>query len=411
MKLEEPDAMKIVHILHHSISPFAGQYPEDDPLHYNSGLTMKYARAIRARYPKAEIECWRPERVARQVYVWHDEATRITHRVFPSLYGRYNLEYSHAMLQATRHEADRGEVNFLVQGSYNLHAYLLASILRAAPAILQSHGGFPARVLFHRSRHRWLRHLYLIYAPIEQRTIPRYRHIFAISHEERAYLTGLCPDSAVHFSPTGIDFKTFSPGDCQAARSACGLAADGQVLLYVGRLSAEKGLEYLIKAFALVFKRLDPAPRLVIIGSGPLRDALQIQAQELGVAQFVVFTGNLPSHYLPQWYRAADLTVVPSLLEWFGAVAVESLACGTPIVGTDAGGLVDIVAEFECGLLVPPHDSEALAEAIIGALTNASLPQPNIARGREAFDWSVKIAHMVNLWANMRENTESSNCH
>lgn len=399
--------MKIIHILHHSISPFAGQYPEDDPLHYNSGLTMKYARAIRARHAEAEIECWRPEHAAREVYIWQDEAARITHRVFPSRYGRFNLEYSRPMLQAARREADQGRAYFLVQGSYNLHAYRLASILVAAPAILQSHGGFPARVLFQRSRHRWLRSLYLTYAMLERRALTQYRHIFAISQEERGYLAALCPASAVHFSPTGVDFDLFSPGDRRAARTALGLPVHEPILLYVGRLSAEKGLEYLLDAFARLLPRLDPAPRLVIVGSGPLRDSLQTQVDTLNVSHAVTFTGNLPAHELPQWYRAADVTVIPSLLEWFGAVAVESMACGTPIVGTEAGGLVDIVAEFQSGILVPPRNPEALAAAIVEALSSHPLPPPNIERGRAAFDWSVKIAHMMDIWSGMRGNSEN----
>ena len=94
------------------------------------------------------------------------------------------------------------------------------------------------------------------------------------------------------------------------------------------------------------------------------------------MAQSVDFIGYVSNDELPQWYRAADVTVMPSLLEWFGAVAVESMSCGTPIIGTKAGGLVDIVAEFECGLLVPPRNATALAESIMEALDGHSMPRP-----------------------------------
>jgi glycosyltransferase involved in cell wall biosynthesis len=394
--------MKIIHILHHSISPFAGQYPEGDPLHYNTGLTMKYARAIRAHHPEVKLECWRPEHTTPQIYVWYDEAAQITHRVFPSLYGRYNLEYSHAMLKAVREEAIKGETFFLMQGSYNLHTYLLAPILKRTPAILQSHGGFPARVLFQRSRRRWARYVYLLLAPIEKHFLSQYQHIFGISREEGGYLQDLCPHSTVHFSPTGVDFVKFSPGDRQAARQVCKLPEEGHVLLYVGRLTAEKGLEYLLEAFAIARSKLNPTATLIVVGSGPLQDTLMRQVQELGLTHAVTFTGNLPSEQLPHWYRAADITVIPSLLEWFGAVAVESLACGTPIVGTEAGGLVDIVEEFGCGLLIPPKDAQALAEAIITAFDTLPTLRPDIARGRAAFDWSVKIDTLFHLWRSMK---------
>jgi glycosyltransferase involved in cell wall biosynthesis len=305
------------------------------------------------------------------------------------------------MLRAIQKQATRGETFFFVQGSYNLHTYLLAPLLAKAPAILQSHGGFPARVLFRRSRHRWARYLYLLLAPIERHFLPQYQHIFGISREECGYLEDLCPRSTIHFSPTGIDFDRFLPGDRRAARRVCGLPEDARILLYVGRLSAEKGLEYLLDAFAQVQHTLHPAPHLVIVGDGPLKESLIQQACDLGLHHAITFTGVLPPEQLPQWYRAADLTVMPSLLEWFGAVAVESLACGTPIVGTQAGGLVDIVAEFECGLLVPPRDADALAVAIIDGLEKCETLKPNIARGRAAFDWAVKIETMFKLWHGM----------
>lgn len=399
--------MRIINILHHSISPFAGQYPESDPLHYNSGFPMKYARAIRVRHPDAELECWRPERTARNVYDWHDDDNRIAHRVFPSVYGRWNLEYSRPMAQAVRKEVARGDAWFILHGNYNLHAYTLASMLSPAPAILQSHGGFPATELYRRSRHRWLRSIFLTYAPIERSTLPKYRHIFAISTEERAYLTKLCPNSTVHFSPTGIDFDLFSPGEQSSARAACGLAAGDRILLYVGRLSAEKGLTYLLDAMPSAVKAFGAGIRLIIIGSGPLRDALIAQAQHLKITQSVQFLGSVSNEELPQWYRAADVTVMPSLLEWFGAVAVESMACGTPIIGTAAGGLVDIVSEFQSGVLVPPRSTQALAEALLEALSGHPLPAPNIERGRAAFDWSVKIARMMDIWSGMTGKSRS----
>ena len=136
--------MKHVHILHHSISPLEGQYPEGDPVLYDLGWPMRFARAQRKRYPQLEIECWRPERTVRETVVWENE-DRIIHRVFPSKYLRYNLELSLSMLKAIRDEVQVGESCFFVHGSYNLHAYLLGPIFRTAPAILQSHGGFPRK--------------------------------------------------------------------------------------------------------------------------------------------------------------------------------------------------------------------------------------------------------------------------
>jgi len=388
--------MKIIHILHHSISPFQGQYPDRDPLYHDTGLPMKFARAIKARYPQIELECWRPERTARQIVTWVAQ-DGLLHRVFPSVYLRYNLELSLPMVHAIRSMRRVKDTCFFVHGSYNLHACLLAPILETSPAILQSHGGFPSPVLVRLSRHRVLRSLYLPMIPVERLTLPRYPLIYAISTEELSYLHRYWPGSRVAFSPTGLDFDHFSPGDKRVARMACGLPSDQQVLLYVGRLSAEKGLPYLVDAFAVVARRL-PAAQLYIVGSGPLRQNLERQIEEKNLKDRVCLVGHIPNQSLPNWYRAADVTIMPSDLEWFGMVAAESMACGTPVIATEAGGAVDIVREFECGLLVPPRNAEALAEAMVAMLSGAVPTRPNIERARAIFDWEPKLRHALDFF-------------
>ena len=384
--------IKSVHILHHSISPFAGQYPEGDPLHYNSGIPMLFGRAIRQRYPEAQVEVWRPERTLASPQVWQDE-DQITHRVYPSIYGRFNVELSMPLLRAVRETASaEPETLFWVHGIYNLHAYLLAGMLRHARVIAQSHGGFPARAMFHLSRHRWLRYAYLPLHLVERRALPRYRALFALSEEEERYLLDwlrIAPD-AVRVSPTGIDFDHFCPGDAEEARQRCGLPPDGAIVLYVGRLAPEKGLEQLLRAFELVHSVV-PDARLVLVGTGPAQGALQGLAEELGVASRAIFAGYVPPDHLPDWYRAASVTVIPSLIEWFGKVAPESLGCGTPIVITAGGAAREIVDVFQCGRLVSPGDHYGLADAICTTLHEPGACLPDIHRGREAYGWDAKL--------------------
>lgn len=384
--------MKIIHILHHSISPFEGQYPDRDPLHYDTGLPMKFARAITARYPEIELECWRPEHTAAEIVHW-TASDGLAHCVFPSFYWRYNLELSPAMLRAVRSAASQPETCFFVHGSYNLHACLLGPILQRASAILQSHGGFPAQAQFGISRHRVLRYAYLPMAPLERATLPRYPLMYAISSVELGYVHRYLPGSHVVFSPTGLDFDRFSPGDRLAARRDCGVPEDQQMLLYVGRLAPEKGLPCLLSAFAQVATRF-PKAILYIVGSGPLRESLENECRDHGLGTRVRFVGHV-SQGLPHWYRAADVTVVPSYLEWFGMVTAESMACGTPVIATEAGGSVDIVREFECGLLVPPRNAAALAEAMATVLSGNYDARPNIERARARFDWNAKLKHAM----------------
>jgi D-inositol-3-phosphate glycosyltransferase len=220
-------------------------------------------------------------------------------------------------------------------------------------------------------------------------TLPQYPQLYAISSQELAYIRRFLPGSQAIFSPMGVDFDTFSPGDRQAARSRLGLPADRRIVLFVGRLSADKGLFNLVQAFARLAARRDDV-LLHVIGSGPLLESLQAQVAELALVNRATFVGYVSQAALPDWYRAADVAAMPSPLEWFGLVAVEAMACGTPLAACAAGGAIDIVRAFECGQLVPAGNVEALADAMLALLDGAGA-QPNIARARARFDWSPKL--------------------
>lgn len=401
--------MRSIHILHHSISPFVGQYPEGDPLHYNTGIPMLFGRAILEHYPTIEVEVWRPECTLRQgEYQWRDEDD-ILHRVFRSTRVRINVEYSSALIRALRSIGSGSDVVIWFHGIYNLQAYMAASRLPAVPVIAQSHGGYPGRALFQISHHPWKRFYYLLFDPVERGTLPRFPHFFAISSQEQQYLekfTGI-PRNRVSFSPTGMSFERFSPGDKAESRICCGIPAEQRVILYVGRLIHEKGLEYLIEAFKTVQSEIGGA-HLYLIGDGPLRPTLQAQVSRDRMEAQVDFVGYVHSHLLPDWYRAADVVVMPSFYEWFGKVAAEAMACGTPVVTTQTGGTIDIVREFECGILVPPRDTEGLASAIQKVLSGMYEARPNIERGRSMFDWNAKLRHAFAIFAQQRDSGEIS---
>lgn len=402
------ESLRSIHILHHSISPFAAQIPEGDALHYNTGIPMLFARAIRAALPELEVEVWRPERTLPKAHTWQD-GDGVVHRVFPSQYVRYKVEVSTGLLRAVKEASRKRDAYFWVHGIYNLHAYLLAPVLRDSPTIAQSHGGFPVRTMFSISRHRWLRYLYLPLHPMERMTLPQYSQLFALSTEEKRYMLRRLsiPENRISVSPTGIDFDRFSPGDRTLARGICRLDEDARYVLFVGRLSQEKGIRYLIDAFASVSARYSNA-RLLILGIGPLREQLEAQSDKLGLRDRVQFVGYVPATELPDWYRAADVTVLPSLIEWFGKVAAESMACGTAVVMTEGGGATDVIREFECGLLTPLGNSAELARAVCLTLAGSANTNPNIERGRQAFDWSVKLAGAFELFQAMAEDKHAT---
>jgi glycosyltransferase involved in cell wall biosynthesis len=173
----------------------------------------------------------------------------------------------------------------------------------------------------------------------------------------------------VHVVYQGVDAALFRPGDRAAARRRLGLPADERALLWVGRMVPVKALDVLLGACARLRSRpAGGAPvRLYLIGDGPLRAALAARAGALGLSGAVTFLGPRPPAELPDWYRAADLTVLSSSSEGIPNVLRESLACGTPFVATRVGDIAELCPDA-ADELVPPGDPAAFADAIARAL-------------------------------------------
>jgi D-inositol-3-phosphate glycosyltransferase len=165
--------------------------------------------------------------------------------------------------------------------------------------------------------------------------------------------------------PCGVDTDLFTPGDTSAARAALDVPP-GPLLLYVGRIAPIKGLETLLDAVGCLRGAGIPA-RLTVIGGetdepvdGHEADVRR-RVAALGLGDAVRFVGAQPQERLREWYVAADVTVLPSYYESFGMVALEAMACGSPVVASRVGGLQSTVRDGVTGLLVPEGDPCALA--------------------------------------------------
>ena len=199
--------------------------------------------------------------------------------------------------------------------------------------------------------------------------------LVANTDAEAASLVSLydaCPD-IVHVVSPGVDLYTFTPGQGRsAAREVVGLPHEALVVTFVGRIQPHKGPEVLIRATSELVKHSPLLRHKLIVNiiggaSGANTeevDRLKELATWLAIDDVVRFAPPVPREDLAQWYRAADLVVVPSYSESFGLVALESQACGTPVVATAVGGLRTAVADGISGVLVDGHDSKAWSSVI-----------------------------------------------
>ena len=197
----------------------------------------------------------------------------------------------------------------------------------------------------------------------------------------------------------GVDTDLFRLGGREAARSALGVPAGASVVVTVRRLIPRMGLDVMVCAWAEVVSRLGAGAHWLVVGDGPSRADLEASVARFDIVGNVHFLGAVDENLLVECYQAADLSVVPSLeLEGFGLCTLESLACGTPVMASDVGGLREAVGPLATNLLVPSGDATALADRLQKAL-NGEIEVPNSAQCRryaEQFSWNeVAQKHVV----------------
>lgn len=200
--------------------------------------------------------------------------------------------------------------------------------------------------------------------------------------------------------PSGVDLQAVrrSAPPYETARGRLGVNPETCLVVGLGRLVPVKGFQVLVKALPLIVSAV-PSARLLLVGEGPLREDLLVEAQALGVGDRLELAGaqSDPAPFL----AAADLVVVPSINEGMGRVLVEAMALGRPVVATRVGGIPAVVADGESGLLVPPDDPPALARAVGELLKDPGLRQRMGEAGRrqaEQFSLAVMESRLLHLY-------------
>jgi D-inositol-3-phosphate glycosyltransferase len=245
----------------------------------------------------------------------------------------------------------------------------------------------------------------------ERRVLARADRIVAATLAERAQLEWLYKADArkITVIPPGVDSSRFYPIPVDEAKQFVGVPPEKCLLLYVGRIEPLKGVDTLLHAVALL-RRRKVCPKqsvcLSIIGGEPdtspeAMDAemarLRMLCSQLGMDDVVVFLGKRSQDTLPYYYSAAQVVVVPSHYESFGMVALEAMACGTPVIASQVGGLAFLVQDGVTGYHVPDDDPEALCEELASLLGDESLRRSlgrNAAEYAQNYAWE-KIAKQI----------------
>jgi glycosyltransferase involved in cell wall biosynthesis len=252
---------------------------------------------------------------------------------------------------------------------------------------------------------------------VEKAVLETSERIVATSPQEQDHIRTLVSQKGtIQVIPCGTDIHRFGSIQKQEARSALGIAPEKKVVLYVGRFDSRKGIETLVRAVARSQSREDANLSLIIAGGsrpghsdGIERDRIEAIVDELGLREITQFPGRLGDDFLPQYYAAADICVVPSHYEPFGLVAIEAMASRTPVIASDVGGLQFSVKAEETGLLCPPQDDAAFAEAIDRILSHPTwgdrLGEASRQRVENLFSWDGVATQLGELYQELLTET------
>lgn len=207
----------------------------------------------------------------------------------------------------------------------------------------------------------------------------------------------------------GVDATLFSPRyRSKTIRERYDI--HGPFLLFVGRLTEKKGVQYLVDSMAFVVAEI-PKAKLLIVGHGELEKELKKRVEQFGLQEVVLFAGGQVNKDLPVYYASADIFIGPSIRtddgdsEGFGLTFVEAAMSGCLLIGTKTGGIEDIISDGQTGFLVPPEDASALAESIIFTINHMSDMETIRKKSREncieKFDWGVVSVRYSQLFFNV----------
>lgn len=244
--------------------------------------------------------------------------------------------------------------------------------------------------------------------------------IVATSPQEEQHMRELVSQKGyIDIVPCGTDISRFGAISSSEARLSLGISKSSLVVLYVGRFDKRKGIETLVRAIKhSIFVGLADIKLIIVGGSRPgksdgiERERIEKIVDELGLREYVTFPGRIDHDGLPYYYAASNVCVVPSHYEPFGLVTIEAMASGTPVVGSDVGGLQFTVVPEKTGLLCPPQDEVEFSKAIDRILSHPEwqkeLGDASRKRVETRFSWDGVAQQLSELYTSLADKTAPS---
>ncbi|MFQ5863564.1 MAG: glycosyltransferase family 4 protein [Candidatus Brocadiales bacterium] len=388
--------MKVIYVLSHA-------YEGED---YNKDISKhdrhehRYAYKLKEYTDRYQVEYWWTEkRISRPI---SEQESGVTFRAFPASSFKFPYRYiSFSLLKELQLESRRGPVLIFIHGLRGKWTSLIPLFVKNVPIMIQQHseGTYYSRARL--MKRPWLAPLSIL----ENMAYGNVDHFFLLFRRAKEEMKRYVDPERLSVITCGVDFNLFRPIDKTKAREALGLDLKKHYILFVGRINERKGGRYLIEALPAILNEY-PSTELLLVGHirrkkifGDLKGLIKLK----GIEGRVHFLGPIPNERLPLFYNAADVFVLPSLTEGLGLVLVEAAACNCPIVGTEIGGVVDIMQTVKNGIMVPPRSPADLTHAIKRVFKQPDLYSSGLREAALPYSWDSVLARTVDVFENLRE--------
>lgn len=402
---------KVIQILTHSLSnifPTFSISKKIDIQPYEGGWHAKLAKKILKSSSDYNIECWGMEKTINKPIYFEREG--INYKIFPSRYFKFLGEVSIPLLKELNRITKHENIIIHLHGVFNYTTYLISLLFKDIPIVVQHHGdesslqGFYENLKENKVKGLAYLLLYLIKQEwfFERMALTNVERFFVLNEDARAYLSSIVGSEKVEKLTMGIDFEFFKKLDKIKARERLGLDVNKKIVLFVGAFVRLKGLDYLLRGFSIVLKNY-PDSVLLLVGDGYYKNSLEIMVKKLRLEENVKFLGWVDKSLLPSLYNAADVCVLSSLSEGLGVVGIEALACETPFIGTNVRGIPELVEKFRAGVLVPPRNPEAIANATISIFKEKGDFKVNQENAMKYYSWENIVKRTIYVYAELWE--------